>query len=652
MERQVQELTPRINALSLVAGNQEMRSRSVLSLEKEMSGIKSKIDSFTAEKKQPMKDHLDPEERDLLLTLNTKERELQQELETTEQEVITMTVRTEALKHDLADNLTKRKVELEQKLSEAQIGLTDVESTDFADLSLEKENAVLISKNLQTIIDDIEAQVLTKRSEKERLTTQIEEKKTEEVVIIRSIEEATKMHDKLMNKRTMMMDTIRNKSRAIRDLGTLPRAEAEVVKNYGEKQLMERLSEVQESLKKFPGVNRKALDQYVLFNEQRETLNERKGELTEESKSIQKLVDNLDIQKEEAILRTFKGVSHHFSQVFSELVATGKGQLIMRTSDDEDAEGEDLAERYEEEEEEGGGDSDEDEEGTSKKRGSKSKKGKSKSKALIKSKGSMPSISTFRGVQVRVSFSGDGPVFEMKQLSGGQKALVALALIFAIQRCDPAPFYLFDEIDQALDASYRAQVARLIHKQAHDPNNPAQFITTTFRPEMVDVADKHYGIALVNKASNIYPLNKSDATNFVTNMMLQEESVGEVTRVATYAGDPRQRSAIMDTSANESRAFDETVLGGEQGFDESKISSPAKKGKKDAQEEETEDVTKFEIEEVRRPLPATTAKADEQSEDEEEDEDDDDDDDDENLFAVKNRKKGSRGSKRKGSVKA
>ena len=42
---------------------------------------------------------------------------------------------------------------------------------------------------------------------------------------------------------------------------------------------------------------------------------------------------------------------------------------------------------------------------------------------------------------------------------------MALALIFAIQRCDPAPFYLFDEIDQALDANYRAGVARLIQKQ-------------------------------------------------------------------------------------------------------------------------------------------------------------------------------------------
>ena len=44
---------------------------------------------------------------------------------------------------------------------------------------------------------------------------------------------------------------------------------------------------------------------------------------------------------------------------------------------------------------------------------------------------------------------------EMNQLSGGQKSLVALTLIFAIQKCDPAPFYLFDEIDQALDAQHR-----------------------------------------------------------------------------------------------------------------------------------------------------------------------------------------------------
>ena len=60
----------------------------------------------------------------------------------------------------------------------------------------------------------------------------------------------------------------------------------------------------------------------------------------------------------------------------------------------------------------------------------------------------------------QVSFTGkSAETLEMNQLSGGQKTLVALTLIFAIQKCDPAPFYLFDEIDQALDPQYRKSVA-------------------------------------------------------------------------------------------------------------------------------------------------------------------------------------------------
>lgn len=74
----------------------------------------------------------------------------------------------------------------------------------------------------------------------------------------------------------------------------------------------------------------------------------------------------------------------------------------------------------------------------------------------------------------------------MKQLSGGQKTLVALALIFAIQRCDPAPFYLFDEIDAALDPAYRTTVANMIASQANDESSPAQFIITTFHPQVRD----------------------------------------------------------------------------------------------------------------------------------------------------------------------
>lgn len=57
----------------------------------------------------------------------------------------------------------------------------------------------------------------------------------------------------------------------------------------------------------------------------------------------------------------------------------------------------------------------------------------------------------------------------MHQLSGGQRTIVALALIFAIQRSDPAPFYLLDEVDAALDPQYRTTVAKMLRQQVCPP---------------------------------------------------------------------------------------------------------------------------------------------------------------------------------------
>lgn len=66
----------------------------------------------------------------------------------------------------------------------------------------------------------------------------------------------------------------------------------------------------------------------------------------------------------------------------------------------------------------------------------------------------------YTGVAINVSFKSEsGTIHQISQLSGGQKSLVALAIIFSIQQCDPAPFYLFDEIDAALDSQYRKSVA-------------------------------------------------------------------------------------------------------------------------------------------------------------------------------------------------
>ena len=99
----------------------------------------------------------------------------------------------------------------------------------------------------------------------------------------------------------------------------------------------------------------------------------------------------------------------------------------------------------------------------------------------------------------------------MSQLSGGQKSVVALTFILALQKCDPAPFYLFDEIDAALDAMHRKAVADMIHELA----DGAQFITTTFRPELLEHSSKFYGVKFRNKVSHVECVTREDAYDFV-----------------------------------------------------------------------------------------------------------------------------------------
>jgi len=117
-----------------------------------------------------------------------------------------------------------------------------------------------------------------------------------------------------------------------------------------------------------------------------------------------------------------------------------------------------------------------------------------------------------RGVRIEVSFTGQSSSFlTMPQLSGGQKTVVAIALVFAIQRLEPAPFYLFDEIDAALDAQYRTAVARLLAKDARN----AQMVLTTFRPEIIETADRFYRVYMKNRVSRIESVPRAEARKVI-----------------------------------------------------------------------------------------------------------------------------------------
>jgi len=282
------------------------------------------------------------------------------------------------------------------------------------------------------------------------------------------LNEDSKELEKMTSKQSILLKKKEECTNKIRELGSLPTDAFDKYQKMASKQLFKQLDKANQELKKYSHVNKKALDQFVNFSEQKDKLMKRKEELDRGAASITELMTALEQRKFEAIQLTFKQVSKYFGEVFKKLVPQGHATLVIKKGDVEET--------------------------------------------GIQAPQGTPTVEQFTGVGIKVSFTGkSAEMREMQQLSGGQKSLVALALIFAIQKCDPAPFYLFDEIDQALDAQHRKAVADMIHELAGN----AQFITTTFRPELLEKADKFYGVKFRNKVSHIDCVSQAEARDFV-----------------------------------------------------------------------------------------------------------------------------------------
>lgn len=163
----------------------------------------------------------------------------------------------------------------------------------------------------------------------------------------RTINRQQKTTERYLAKRQMLLSRKDECNRNIRDLGVLPEEAFE--KYISEKldkvfthvlahvwfltlgaQLVKKLHNVNEGLKKFAHVNKKAFEQYNNFTKQRDQLLSRREDLDKSATSIEELVEVLDQRKDEAIERTFKQVAINFEEVFEKLVPAGRGRLIIQ----------------------------------------------------------------------------------------------------------------------------------------------------------------------------------------------------------------------------------------------------------------------------------------------------------------------------------
>eukprot|EP01135_Chromosphaera_perkinsii_P000613 Nk52_evm16s136 gene=Nk52_evmTU16s136 len=447
------------------------------SVEQDLTTQQVAIDSLKKEMASDLHSKLTAEDQQTIQTLNTSIKAAEKKLSKTMVARTKLENEKNVLENLLETNLKKRR-------DEAQTEMERLQGTDAATVydSKKQELSEVCEKIKQSKLR--REQVETKLKDKTMLlngqSAVLEQKQALEREKADSIQGETKKMEKLINQRTLLLQKKEENMRKIRDLGSLPSEAFEKYQNKSLKVLYKQLQSTNNELKKYSHVNKKALDQFVSFSDQREELLKRKGELDSGKKAILELIEALDMQKDAAIQRTFKQVSKYFSEVFSELVPNGRASLVMQLND--------------------GGD---DEESESEEQGASSSNKKKTPKSRVDS---------YKGVTIRVTFTGkDDETHFIQQLSGGQKSMVALCLIFAIQRCDPAPFYLFDEIDQALDSAHRASVARMIHRLSEN----AQFITTTFRPEFLQNASKCYAITFKNKVSHCDCITTQRALDFI-----------------------------------------------------------------------------------------------------------------------------------------
>ncbi|KAI9723320.1 MAG: hypothetical protein M1812_001203 [Candelaria pacifica] len=448
--------------------------------------------SYEAEQSSEFKKALTADEEQQLEDLGSSVQQLRKqysELNTSRSEV---EGRKSILEVELQENLHQR---LEQ------LNAQEVEVSDGNSKSSLKEAQRELAKMGQAIeavqnkLHETEESVDNANAALAQLDQTRAEKLRQQEEIAKSIERHQRRMEKSMEKKSLLSKRATECTRNIRDLGVLPEEAFERFQKTNSNAIVKRLHKVNDSLKKYSHVNKKAFEQYNNFTKQRDTLTKRRQELDSSQSSIEELIGVLDERKDEAIERTFKQVSREFADTFEKLVPAGKGRLIIqRKTDRAQDEEEDSEEEHRE------------------------------------------SVENYIGVGISVSFNSKHDEQQrIQQLSGGQKSefdhsrfkaiqqvvtnryilgLCALALVFAIQQCDPAPFYLFDEIDANLDAQYRTAVANMLKVISENSEN-GQFICTTFRPEMLMVADKCYGVAYSNKTSSIDVVKREEALDFV-----------------------------------------------------------------------------------------------------------------------------------------
>ena len=193
-----------------------------------------------------------------------------------------------------------------------------------------------------------------------------------------------------------------------------------------------------EKLRRIGSVNMRAIEDYDSMKMLYDDLKARVEKIEKEKEAILQTVEKIEARRREVFMKTFNEINKNFGELFQEI---SEGEASLELEDPNDI----------------------------------------RSGLLIKARP--------KGKKM----------ISIDSMSGGEKTLTALAFLFAVQMYKPAPFYVLDEVEAALDKVNSKKIGALIKKQS----NRAQFIVITHNDVTIKMADQVYGISMEDGVSKV-----------------------------------------------------------------------------------------------------------------------------------------------------
>ncbi len=382
------------------------------------------------------------------IEIDRKLADIEDRIRKVEREIRSLEVK---LKDERIAKLSSKMEEIRTEIEKLK-DLLSVLSSDRSRLCAKREQTIRMIEEYKERIEGLEKKINSRMKEIEKAKLRMSELeshlrvlKEKEREISEEVSELRRKRDELIakieslerekNQKMLTEKLLEEKLKGLRE--KLEEVERELEKYDVEvpsdlpplEHVKRRLAEVEDELSSFGEVNMKAIQEYEEVSERLKNLVERRNVLDRERKEILEKIKRIEEMKRSAFISAFNAINENFKQIVREL-ADGEGEIYLDKDD--------------------------------------------------------PFSS---GLHIRFKPFGK-PIQRLESMSGGEKSLLTLAFIFAIQRYKPAPFYAFDEVDMFLDGVNVGRLAKMIKKLSKD----AQFIVVSLRKPMLEEADHVVGI--------------------------------------------------------------------------------------------------------------------------------------------------------------